>query len=351
MSLRKRRLGFVASALALVCTACGGAGSTTDRDATTTTASGGPATSTTTPLPPVDDAAPLRGFTLSPRSYESEDFVEFLDLVAANADMIGWAGDAAALEQEDSPALVVHALADQYGLAPVVVTGVSSTETGQLLRPLDQTTFDAYVATAAAYGGEFQPRFLGYGVEVDSLYQAAPQDFDRFVDLFAAIAVAVREVSPETELIIGFQLERMKGLNGGLFGGVNDESAALWGLIDRFPDAGVIGFSTYPGLVFEHPDDLPDDYYRSLSDRTGGRPVVFTEMGWHAEGDYGPYSGSEEAQTRFVERFPTLVDGLDVDFYLWAFLFDQAVAEPFSSMGLWRADGTPRVAWGVWSGE
>jgi hypothetical protein len=288
-------------ALAVLGAACGG--STTDPDGTTTTASGGAAVSTTTSQPPVDGAAPLRGFTLSPRSYESEDFVEFLELVATNADMLGWAGDAAALDQEDSPALVVHALADRNGLAPLVVTGVSSTETGLLLRPLDQATFDGYVATAAAYAEEFRPRYFGYGVEIDSLFHAAEQDFDRFVDMFAAVAAAVGEASPETKLIIGFQLERMKGLNGGLFGGGNDESAALWDLIDRFPDADVIGFSTYPGLVFEHPDDLPDDYYRSVSERTGGRPVVFTEMGWQAEGEFGPYSGSEEAQARFLERF------------------------------------------------
>lgn len=349
MSLAPRRLLTVSVALTLLSAACGE--STTDADSTTTTASDGSAVATTSSQPPVDDAVPVRGFTLSPVSYESEDFVDFLDLVAANADMLGWAGDAAALDEDDSPALVVHAIAEQNGLAPLVVTGVSSTETGQLLRPLDPATFEGYVASAAAYAEEFRPPFLGYGVEVDSLYHAAPEDFDRFVDLFAAVAAAVGEVSPNTAVIIGFQLERMKGLNGGLFGGANDESAALWDLIDRFPDADVIGFSTYPGLVFEHPDDLPDDYYRSVSERTGGRPVVFTEMGWHAEGELGPYSGTEDAQARFLERFLTLIDGLDVEFYLWAFLFDQETVEPFSSMGLWRVDGTPRPAWDVWVGE
>jgi hypothetical protein len=347
MSLMRRRGGLIV-AVALIAAACGGSGSTVDSDATTSTAVDGSTVTTTSQ--PSDDPEPLRGFTLSPRSYESDDFAEFLDLVGANAHMLGWAGDAMALEQEDSPALVVHALGDQYGVMPLVVTGVSSTETGQLLRPLDQGTFEDYIAAAAAYAAEFQPSYLGYGVEIDSLYHAAPDDFDRFVDLFAAVAAAVGETSPETRLIVGFQLERMKGLNGGLFGGVNDESAALWELIDRFPDADIIGFSTYPGLVFEHPDDLPGDYYRSLSDRTDGRPVAFTEMGWHAEGDYGPYSGTDAAQARFVERFPTLIDGLDVVFYLWAFLFDQAVQEPFSSMGLIGADGTRRAAWDVWAG-
>lgn len=342
-------IGYAIATLALVAASCGGSGSTGGSEPVSTTSGGTGSGPSTTTLAPEGPPETVRGFTLSPLSYEAEDFGQFIDLVSASADVLGWAGDAAELEREGSPAEVVHALADQHGLEPLVVTGVSSTETGQLLRPLDEATFDGYVATAAAYAREYRPRFLGYGVEIDTMFHAAPEDFDRFVELFAAVAEAVHEESPETLVIVGFQLERLRGLNGGLFGGVNDEQSARWDLIDLFPDADVIGFSTYPGLVFEHPDDIPDDYYRVLAEHTDGRPVAFTEMGWQAGGDLGPYSGSAEAQARFVERFPTLVDGLDLAFYLWAFLFDQPTVVPFDTMGLWSADGTARPGWDVWT--
>ena len=120
-------------------------------------------------------------------------------------------------------------------------------------------------------------------------------------------------------------------------------------MIDRFPDADIIGFTTYPGLVFASPDDIPDDYYRRLGDLAGGRPIAFTEMGWQAGGDFGPYSGTPESQARFVERFGELTERTDVAFVVWSFLFDQAVPAPFDTMGLIAADGTPRPAWERWS--
>lgn len=36
----------------------------------------------------------------------------------------------------------------------------------------------------------------------------------------------------------------MKGLQGGLFGGFNDAAQAQWQLIDRFPKADFIAFTT-----------------------------------------------------------------------------------------------------------
>jgi len=52
----------------------------------------------------------------------------------------------------------------------------------------------------------------------------------------------------------------MKGLHGGPFGGTNDESLSQWGLLDDFPDADALAFTTCPCLVFKDPSEMPEDY-------------------------------------------------------------------------------------------
>jgi hypothetical protein len=348
-----RRLFLVVT---LVLGACGG--STSNSSATTTTAAGGSSTTTvattttagaTTTTSAAEPDAPLRGFSLSPQSYEAEEFTGFFELAAAHGDIVERVADI--VEWEEAPGAgvtVVQGLAAQFGYLPLSVGGVFDVDTGELLRPIDDATFDRYVAAARGFAERHQPRFLGLGVEIDTQWRAHPDEFDRFVELFAAVADAVHAASPETLVFTTFQLERFSGMQGGIFGGTNDPGQAAWELIDRFPDADIIGFTTYPGLVFASPDDIPDDYYRRLGDLVGGRPIAFTEMGWQAGGDYGPYSGTPESQDRFVARFGELTEGVEVAFFVWSFLFDQAVHEPFDTMGLIAADGTPRPGWERW---
>lgn len=338
------RLRVTAAAASLMVVACTGADTSPTpppTEATTTT------TTTTAPQTPM--STPLRGFSLSPQSFEGEDFAQFFEIAAASADIVARVGDILEWEGPSGALEVVDALADRYGYLALSVTGVAFTEDGTLLRPIDGPTFDRYVAAARAYAGERRPPYLGLGVEVDTAWRNDPEGFERYVELFAAVAEAVAAVSPDTELFPVFQLERLSGMQGGLFGGRNDESLATWELIDLFPDAALIGFTTYPSLVFTSAEEIPDDYYRRLLDHTGGRPIVITEMGWHAEGDFGPYSGSEEEQARFVARLPELFEDAGVIFYVWSFLYDQEAQVVFDSMGLFRADGSPRPAWQAWA--
>lgn len=294
-------------------------------------------------------AGPLRGFSLSPRDFGAEGLVGFFDTAAAHADLIEHVADALEWEEAPGSALaVVHALAEERGDLVVSVGGTFHTSDGTLLRPIDQEVFDRYVAAAARYAAAHRPPFLGFGVEVDTLWRVDPDGFDRFVDLFAAVATAVADVSPETLVFPVFQLERLSGLQGGLFGGTNDTEAAAWDLIDMFPDAGVIGFTSYPGLVFAEPEDVPDDYYTRLGELAGGRPVVITELGWQSGGSLGEHSGSPDLQHRFVSRLPDLLPAPEMAFYVWSFLYDQDAPQPFGSMGMISRQGSERPAWREW---
>jgi hypothetical protein len=330
-----------------VVAACGGAsgtGTTTNTVGANTTA----AVTTSTTL--AETSSPLRGFSLSPRTYDGDGFTEFFETAAANGDVVERVADIVEWEETPGAAVtVVDDLAAQYGYLPISIAGVFDVANGELLRPLDAATIDRYVTAAAGYAERHHPRYLGLGVEIDTEWRTHPEDFEQFVALFAAVAEAVHTASPETLILTTFQLERLSGMQGGIFGGENDPSLAAWDLIDRFPDADIIGFTTYPGLVFASPDDIPADYYSRLGVIAGGRPIAFTEMGWQAAGELGEFAGTPELQARFVERFPELTADVEVAFFVWSFLYDQATPEPFTSMGLIAADGTPRLSWEVWT--
>ncbi|MEX0827012.1 MAG: hypothetical protein WD184_09730 [Acidimicrobiia bacterium] len=333
---------------ALVATACA------DESASSTTTSSVPITTgcdpTVGPVPAPEE--PFRGFSLSPVDYEGNSLVEFLETAAANGEAIERVGDILEWEEPPSSGLaVVDGLAAKYGYFPLSITGVFNVDDGVLLRLIDDETFDRYVTAARSYAANCRPPYLGLGVEIDSQWRLRPQDFDRFAELFAAVAVAVDEVSPDTEMFTSFQLERISGMLGGLFGGVNDPELALWTLIDRFPDADIIAFTTYPGLVFSDPAEIPEDYYSRLNDYAGGRRIAFTEMGWQSAGEYGAYSGSEEKQLAFVTRFHELIEDADVAFYIWSFLYDQQVQGPFASMGLVDRALRPKAAWWEWQSQ
>lgn len=70
---------------------------------------------------------------------------------------------------------------------------------------------------------------------------------------------AIKSASPTTTVFTIFQLERMAGMQGGLYGG-NNNASTEWSLLAKFKmDA--VGFTTYPDLVFKDPTDIPANFY------------------------------------------------------------------------------------------
>jgi hypothetical protein len=124
---------------------------------------------------------------------------------------------------------------------------------------------------------------MALGVEVNPLWEKSPADFQTFVTFFDETRVAIRAASPGTEVFTSFQLEKMKGLGGGLFGGVNYTSKAEWGILADFPTADLVGFTTYPGLLFHDQAGIRNGHYAEIGQRTG-KPVAFTEVGRQSSG-------------------------------------------------------------------
>jgi len=333
-------------AIVVAATAC------TAEDTSSTTAPE-PTSSTTAAVTTVITQAdqpdgPRRGFSLSPQAFTEDGINRFMELSVQGGTLLEWVGDGFEWHP-DTPGgpRIVQTLAEEHGLEPITVGGWARTEDGSLIRPLTEENVTTYVEAARAFAVAHQPTYMGFGVEIDTHHREAPEHWEDSTDLFAQVARAIHEASPDTMVFTVFQLERLRGMRGGLFGGENDESQNDWDLVDDFPDADFFAFSTYPGLVFEHPSDIPDDYYSSIFDHIDG-PIAITETGWQAGSELGPYSGTPERQAAYVTRLHELLDGLDIAFFTWAWLFDQQIGPPFEFMALFDADGNARPGWEAW---
>jgi hypothetical protein len=296
---------------------------------------------TTTPPPKA-----LRGVSLSPRSYVGSDFIDFFTKAKQAGDVVTWSGDWAELSDPKEAPYVVAQLASANGLKPVIIAQFFTQSTGKLLRPLNDSVKQAYKAGAVSFVKAYKPAFIGFGIEVNALHETSPADYASFKAFFAEVVKAVKQTSPDTRVFTVFQLERLRGLKGGLYGGVNDPTVNAWALLGDFPDADLLAFTTYPCIVYGDPSDIPTDYYSEITQHTT-KPVAFTEAGWFRAGPSGWKSSSEE-EARFVKLYEEATAPLKPELLIWSFLYDQDVAEPFTSMGLLSKNMTVSPAWEEW---
>lgn len=299
-------------------------------------------------LPP-DGEERLYGVGLSARSSGADDFEEFLSLASEAGDVLLHNGDWAQLDAESGALAVTMIIGGERGLTPAI--GISANDFKTLIRPIDEATRTDYMARLEEFVRVHKPRYLGIGNEVNTVETEDPDEYAMLVGLFAEAAAIVEAVSPETIVYPVFQYEWLIGRRDGIFGGEHRPEDDQWRLLGGFPDADAIGFTTYPGLVFSDPEELPADYYSAIADHTD-LPIIFTEIGWQSGGGPPGYEGGDEQQGRFISRFDELTADLDVLVAIWPFIFDTQVAVvPFDSMGLWRPDGTARPAWTTWTAD
>jgi hypothetical protein len=301
-------------------------------------------------LPPEDtteETGPLKGVSLSPRSHE--EFGEFFVKAAEAGEVVTWAGDWGFLDDGVSAPHVVAALSDQQGLDTIVVVTYFTQGTGELVRPLNESNRQAYIDGAVEFVESYEPSYIGFGIEVNSFWMNSDEGYGDFVGLFEEVYPLVKEASPNTKVFTVFQLERMKGLHGGLFGGVNDDGLSQWGLLDDFPDADIFAFTTYPCLIHNEPSEMPDDYYTEILDHTS-KEVLIIESGWFRDGPEG-WESDEGEQAEFVRALFDLTEELDPSVIVWSFLYDQDVEYPFDSMGLLDVDEACLQPWEAWVEE
>jgi hypothetical protein len=293
---------------------------------------------------PSEPQPQLKGVSLSPLSYEEDDFLDFWEKASEAGSVVTWAGDWGHLVNGTVP-IVVTELADVYKCEPVILVTYMDQSAGTSHTLTDEIR-EAYLNAVRDYTAEYKPTYIGVGIEVNAVYMQSNETYVEFREFFPQVYRAVKEASPGTQVFTVFQLEQMKGLCGGLFGGVNDESKNQWSLLDDFPDADLIAFTTYPCIIFGDPSEIPGDYYTEILVHTD-KPVAFTEVGWFREGFPGWESGPEE-QAEFIDRFFKLTGNVDPVMVVWSFLYDQNVQQPFDTMGLLDVEEAHTEAWDAW---
>ena len=285
--------------------------------------------------------APLRGVSVSPKSFEPEDFQDFLVKVGETQDVLLWAGDWIEVSEEKAPKTFTE-LSQQYGYTPIIEVGHYIQETGQLFRPLEGYKH-VYLESTIDFVSKYRPPYFGMGVETDIFAEKNPEAFEEFVTFYNQVYDAIKEASPNTKVFTVFQLETMKGLD---MWGIK-ENSPHWDMIDRFK-LDIVAFTTYPGLFYKDVSDIPRDHYSEILSHVS-KQIAFTEIGWHSGDSPTGWESSEAEQAEFINKFFELTEGLDVEVAIWSFMYDSDTFEPFNSMGLIARDGHEKLALEVWN--
>ncbi len=285
----------------------------------------------------------LKGVSLSPISYNEEDFSDFFVKAKEAGSIIMWAGDWK--ELEEGAAKVTVELSSRYDYIPIIETTHYIQSEARLIRPFDEETKQEYLNAALEFARKYNPPYLGFGIEVNIIYENSPEDFQDFVSFYNNLYDAIKEVSPNTKVFTVFQLEKIKGMIFWVEEPPNKEKEE-WFLLDMFK-SDIAAFTTYPSLVYKDPSDIPADYYTDIKEHTN-KPIAFTEMGWHSTQFPLGWESNEDEQALFVERFFNLTKDLNMEIAIWSFLFDQETDAPFNTMGLFSKDGKAKKAWNIW---
>ncbi|MEK6824794.1 MAG: hypothetical protein AABY02_02960 [Nanoarchaeota archaeon] len=269
----------------------------------------------------------LNGVSLSPKSFGAGDFSSFF-VKANEAGEAITGGDELGQISDSSSASIVARFSSQYDYEPVILIGLKNTnnlnaDKEKLRNLLEKQNI----------------KYLGLGVEANRY-----ENYDAYASAYNELFEMVKKISPDTQIFPIFQYEQMRGLRGGLFGAENDNGNAEWALLSMKAD--MIGFTTYPGLIYKNPDDIPDDYYSVIKQRIN-KPIVFTEIGWFREGPVG-WESSDDEQKLFVEKYFALTNDLDVRLNIWSFLYDPDTDSLFRTMGLLEDSEETSPAFEAW---
>lgn len=213
----------------------------------------------------------------------------------------------------------------------------------------DERVRRAIVADAVQRVRLYEPKYVCFGMEINTYYEHNSADFDNFVTLFREARQAIKREKADALVFPSFQYEQLLGIAPGEGGKRIDRPR--WSLIEKFgDDLDAVGISSYPLQSFapprfDDPANLPNDYYKQIARHTD-KPIVFAELGYSSDSAFG---GSEERQAAFLRRFPELTAGIDLRMVNYNFLYDiKGFGDVFNKMGLVDGDGKPKEAGRVW---
>jgi len=305
-----------------------------------------------------------------PRNFPTSNWTEIVEgyemagrwgAVTNYWDSVPWYEEEEKLVDNATTAATIQALYTDNGLVPVFQTNVWNIldRTGHGLGawlevppdmdpdtnmsdPEFRTRWVDHVRNISA---EWQPEYYCLGNEVNSYHgwdTVNARDFEKNLpSLMAASFAAIKEVSPDTKVVLTFRLLELYHYDN-------------LDLLELFDDTmvDIIAFTSYPSRTgdYDTPADLPDDYYYRIVEHTGLIPLAIAELGWTTHADFG---GDEDEQAEFLLWFLEHTQDIPWEYVQWLELHDlRAEGESTThaqSVGLRRNDGTPKPVWDLWT--
>lgn len=298
-----------------------------------------------------------------------------LDLLLANVDSFRRRSDAAILHQSPPwAALLAGIPADSavrtnelglanlfraYGLRLVVTVDPTDglardREAPELVaagrsitEPAVQALYRDYVRAVATL---VAPDYLGLAAEANLIRGVAPPAlYAALVTMVNAAAADLAIGSVVSRLYVSVQVDVAWGaLGGGTYEGIAADLA-------DFPFMNALGLSSYPYLTgFDHPEDVPLDYYARLA-AEASLPVLVVEGGWPST-SVGPQTSTPAEQARYITRQVELLEaaGAAAAFQLTYADLHPSIFPPgsilplFATLGLVDTALAPKPALAVW---
>ncbi len=215
---------------------------------------------------------------------------------------------------------------------------------------LDRDLRNAFIAYTAYVVKNYHPDYLAIGVEINMLYERSRTQFDAFVSLYAEAYAVAKAANPSTKVFPTFQLEDIEGRSG-------IAHPPHWEVLDYFRGRmDALAISTYPFLGdLRSAADIPPDYYTQLRARwPAPGEILISEAGYSSMPVEGAVNiGTEEDQAAYLLRLLTEAEQQGFSLVTWAAALDPAFAREGAAsvlrdIGLRRADGSNKLAWGTW---
>ncbi len=207
----------------------------------------------------------------------------------------------------------------------------------------------AFVNEAIFVAREIRPDYLVLGTDVNVAFERNPNGYRLFVETYHEAYAAVKEIAPDTQVLVSFQYEELLGIMPDL-----PPHAPRWELLRDFEGAlDLLGITSYPSFVYSQARRVPSEYYLDIAERTD-LPIAFLSVGYSsAPGRDGINSSTPDEQRRFLQRLMEDVDQLGSPMLIWFAARDLGFAEapPYdliASLGLQARDGEGKQAWPVW---
>lgn len=206
-----------------------------------------------------------------------------------------------------------------------------------------------FLQACVAIAEKHQPSLMLIGVELNRYYEKSESGFNDFIALYPDIYNAIKEVSAGTQVGSNFQMDYMRGAATR----TNIPHEPHWEILDRFePGMDVVSFTAYPFFDYDHPDDIPENYFTQITEYTS-QPVMITETGWPSKTNQQvpDTSASEDIQLLYLEKLLALTEPLPRFALIWSFQHDPEIGVArglFDYIALKNNDGSSKKVFDEW---